>query len=276
MDTKYAVSPAQAAAFDTEQLRQHFLLGSLMQAGEVRLAYSFDDRMIAGGAQPGSQALALPNPPELRAAFFLERREIGIINLGGAGTVVADGQAFELEKLDGLYLGRGTRDVSFQSADAAQPACFYLLSAPAHASYPNARCSRQQAAPVVLGTALTSNARTVYKYIHLDGLQSCQLVMGLTVLEPGSVWNSVPPHIHPRRTEVYFYFDVPEEQRVFHFMGQPAQTRHLVVANHEAVLSPPWSTHFGCGTTHYGFVWGMCGENLEYTDMDPAPLATLR
>ncbi len=201
---------------------------------------------------------------------------MGIINLGGPGTVVADGQAFELEKLDGLYLGRGTRDVSFQTADAAQPACFYLLSVPAHASYPNARCSRQQAAPVALGTALTSNARTVYKYIHLEGLQSCQLVMGLTVLEPGSVWNSVPPHIHPRRTEVYFYFDVPEEQRVFHFMGEPAQTRHLVVANHEAVLSPPWSTHFGCGTTHYGFVWGMCGENLEYTDMDPAPLATLR
>jgi 4-deoxy-L-threo-5-hexosulose-uronate ketol-isomerase len=260
---------------DTQQLRHNFLVQNLMVAGTLQLVYTHYDRMIVGGAVPEGKPLTLPNPGELRANYFLERREMGIINVGGSGTVVADGVSYPLQKLDGMYLGKGTQAVQFTSDDAGNPAVFYLLSNPAHAVYPNAVCTRQQAAPVELGAAETSNKRTVYKYIHLEGLQSCQLVMGLTVLASGSVWNSIPPHTHTRRMEVYFYFDLPAEQRIFHFMGQPNETRHLAMANHEAVISPPWSTHFGCGTTNYGFIWGMCGENLVYTDMDVAPVVTL-
>lgn len=260
---------------DTQQLRHNFLIQNLMVAGSLQLVYTHYDRMIVGGAVPDGKPLSLPNPGELRANYFLERREMGIINVGGSGTVLADGVSYTLQKLDGMYLGKGTQAVQFESDDAADPAVFYLLSNPAHAVYPNAVCTRQQAAPVELGAPETSNKRTVYKYIHLEGLQSCQLVMGLTVLASGSVWNSIPPHTHTRRMEVYFYFDLPAEQRIFHFMGQPNETRHVAMANHEAVISPPWSTHFGCGTTNYGFIWGMCGENLVYTDMDVAPVVTL-
>jgi 4-deoxy-L-threo-5-hexosulose-uronate ketol-isomerase len=225
---------------------------------------------------PSAHSVELANPWELRADYFLERRELGIINLGGHGEVHADGKIYPLQKLECLYLGKGVQNVLFASQDNQDPAKFYLLSAPAHQSYPTTKFTREEASPVNLGEAATSNKRTVYKYIHKDGIKSCQLVMGLTVLESGSVWNSVPPHTHTRRMEVYLYFDLDPAQRLFHFMGEPQETRHIVMANDEAVISPPWSMHFGCGTSNYAFVWGMAGENLDYTDMDPAPIPTLK
>jgi 4-deoxy-L-threo-5-hexosulose-uronate ketol-isomerase len=276
MNTRFAISPNEAKQFNTEQLRENFLVTSLMQDDTVQLVYTHYDRVIIGGAKPVNKSLSLPNHPELKADYFLERRELGIINIGGAGTVTADGEVFHLNKLDCVYIGKGIKEISFSSLQPGEPAVYYLLSAPAHKEYPNAKYTKEQAAPVELGAAETSNKRTVYKYIHLDGIRSCQLVMGLTVLDPGSVWNSIPPHTHTRRMEVYFYFDVAEQHRIFHFMGEPQQTRHIAMANHEAVVSPPWSTHFGCGTSNYGFIWGMAGENLVYTDMDPAPVTELR
>jgi 4-deoxy-L-threo-5-hexosulose-uronate ketol-isomerase len=275
MEIRFANSPQETAGMDTATLRQQYAVTQLMQPGKVKLLYTHYDRMVIGGVVPLEKKIGLPNPAALRAAFFLERRELGIINVGGKGTVSVDGKPFALGKMDALYVGKGAKNVFFASASKKQPAQFYLLSAPAHAAYPATICTKQQAMPVQLGEAATANQRTVYKYIHLEGIKSCQLVMGLTVLAPGAVWNSVPPHTHTRRMEVYFYFDVPEGQRVFHFMGQPQATRHLVLANHEAVISPPWSTHFGCGTANYGFIWGMAGENLDYTDMDAAPVASL-
>jgi 4-deoxy-L-threo-5-hexosulose-uronate ketol-isomerase len=276
MNIRFAVGPNETRQFNTEQLRENFLVSSLMKDDAVQLVYTHYDRVIIGGAKPVNKSLSLPNHPELKAEYFLERREIGIINVGNAGTVTADGETYQLDKLDCVYIGRGTKEVSFKSDRAEEPAVYYLLSSPAHANWPNSKLTKEQAAPVVLGAAETSNKRTVYKYIHLEGIRSCQLVMGLTVLEPGSVWNSVPPHTHTRRMEVYFYFDLAEQHRLFHFMGEPLQTRHITMANHEAVISPPWSTHFGCGTCNYGFIWGMAGENLVYTDMDPAPIPELR
>ena len=276
MNIRFAISPNEARQFNTEQLRENFLVSSLMQDDTVQLVYTHYDRVIIGGAKPVTKSVNLPNHPELKADYFLERRELGIINVGGAGTVTADGKTFQLNKLDCVYIGKGTKEVSFASDQPGEPAVYYLLSAPAHKDYPNEKYTKEQAAPVDLGAAETSNKRTVYKYIHLDGIRSCQLVMGLTVLESGSVWNSIPPHTHTRRMEVYFYFDVAEQHRVFHFMGEPQQTRHISMANLEAVISPPWSTHFGCGTSNYGFIWGMAGENLMYTDMDPAPVPELR
>jgi 4-deoxy-L-threo-5-hexosulose-uronate ketol-isomerase len=232
--------------------------------------------VIIGGAKPVSKTLELPNHPELRADYFLERREIGIINVGADGIVIADGKEFTLRKLDCVYLGKGTQKVKFKSKSKKEAAIFYLFSSPAHHRYPNKLMVKEKATPVQLGASETSNKRTVYKYIHLDGIRSCQLVMGLTVLEPGSVWNSIPPHTHTRRMEVYFYFDLADQHRIFHFMGEPQQTRHIVMSNQEAVISPPWSTHYGCGTSNYGFIWGMAGENLVYTDMDAAPVSELR
>ncbi|MFC0773610.1 5-dehydro-4-deoxy-D-glucuronate isomerase [Terrimonas alba] len=276
MGIRFAISQNETKHFDTDRLRENFLVSPLMQDDTIQLTYTHYDRVIIGGAKPMSKSIQLPNHPELRAEYFLERRELGIINVGGKGKVVLDGQSFELNKLDCVYAGKGTREVSFSSDQSADPAIFYLLSAPAHATYPNTKFTKEQAAPVNLGAAETSNKRTVYKYIHLDGIRSCQLVMGLTVLEAGSVWNSVPPHTHTRRMEVYFYFDLGEQHRIFHFMGEPQQTRHIAMANHEAVISPPWSTHFGCGTSNYGFIWGMAGENLVYTDMDAAPVHELK
>ena len=276
METRFAISPTEAKQFDTTQLRDNFLAQQLMVDDTVQLLYTHYDRVIIGGAKPVGKTITLPNHPELRADYFLERRELGIINVGGAGIVMADGKEFAVDKLSCVYLGKGTKDVKFKSANKKAPAVFYLLSAPAHHTYPNKMMAKEKAAPVELGAATTSNKRTVYKYIHLDGIKSCQLVMGLTVLESGSVWNSIPPHTHTRRMEVYFYFDLAAEHRVFHFMGEPQQTRHLVMANHEAVISPPWSTHYGAGTSNYGFIWGMAGENLVYTDMDPAPVNELK
>jgi 4-deoxy-L-threo-5-hexosulose-uronate ketol-isomerase len=275
MEIRFTQSPAETAAMQTQALRDHFLISNLFEDNKINLTYTHYDRVIVGGVKPVKEVVALPNPAELRAEYFLERRELGIINVGGNGKVIVDGTTHGISKMDCLYLGKGTQAVSFESEDANNPALFYILSAPAHHAYPAAICTKQNAQPVELGTAATSNKRTVYKYIHLEGIKSCQLVMGLTVLEEGSVWNSVPPHTHTRRMEVYFYFDLPAEHRVFHFMGEPSATKHIVMANHEATISAPWSTHFGCGTSNYGFIWGMAGENLVYTDMDPAPIHTL-
>lgn len=275
MEIRYEHSPQETKGMTTEQLRESFLVEDLMKTDKLTLVYSFYDRLIVGGVKPVAKTVLLKNEEELKAEFFLQRREMGIINVGGKGTIAVDGKKFTLDKLDCLYIGRGSRKVSFSSNGKKDPAVFYILSAPAHQDYPTTRYTKEQAAPVTLGDITTSNKRTIYKYIHEEGIQSCQLVMGLTVLETGSVWNSVPPHTHTRRTEVYFYFDLPEEQRLFHMMGQPQQTRHIIMKNQEAVISPPWSMHFGCGTSNYGFIWGMAGENKQYTDMDPAPIATL-
>ena len=276
MEIRFQSSPREVKGMNTQQLRENFLVQNLMQANQIELVYSHFDRVIVGGAMPVSNPVLLPNEAELRADYFLERRELGIINVGGAGTVEADGVVYELNKLDALYLGKGTRSVSFTSASADQPAQYFLLSTPAHHTYPNRRMQKDEAAPVHLGEKATSNERTIYKYIHQEGIQSCQLVMGLTVLKEGSVWNSVPPHTHTRRMEVYFYFDLPEAHRVFHLMGEPQETRHIVMANQEAVISPPWSVHCGPGTTNYGFIWAMAGENYTFTDMDPVPIATMQ
>jgi 4-deoxy-L-threo-5-hexosulose-uronate ketol-isomerase len=276
MEIRFQQSPKETSQMNTQQLREAFLAQGLMQADTLQLVYSHYDRAIVGGVKPVNKSVTLENEAELRSAFFLERREIGIINVGGNGTVVADGNEYALEKLGCLYLGKGTKDVSFRSTNKNSPALFFLMSTPAHHAYENRKMTKEEASPVALGETATSNKRTIYKYIHLDGIQSCQLVMGLTVLEAGSVWNSVPPHTHTRRMEVYFYFDVPDAQRLFHFMGQPQETRHLVMANHEAVISPPWSMHFGCGTANYGFIWAMAGENQVFTDMDPAPIAEIK
>jgi 4-deoxy-L-threo-5-hexosulose-uronate ketol-isomerase len=276
MQVRFQNSPEETKGMDTEQLRKNFLIQDLFRDETLQLVYSHYDRMIIGGAKPINKTLALPNHPELRADYFLERREIGIINVGGPAAIIADKKEYNLAKLDCIYIGKGTRDVKFRSRSKKDPALLYFLSAPAHHKYPNRMMPKEKASPVNLGDVSSSNKRTIYKYIHLDGIKSCQLVMGLTVLETGSVWNSVPPHTHTRRMEVYFYFDLPETARVFHFMGERQETRNFVIANNEAVISPPWSMHFGCGTSNYGFIWGMAGENQAFTDMDPAPIAELR
>ncbi len=275
MELRFQNSPKETSRMNTQELRENFALKGLMQEGKIELIYSHYDRLIIGGIVPTANAISLPNEGELKANFFLERREAGIINVGGKGTVIADGVNYELDKLECVYLGKGTKEVSFNSAAGAEPAHFYFLSVPAHHTYPNKKMSKAEAAPVNLGDISTSNKRTIYKYIHNDGIESCQLVMGLTVLEDGSVWNSVPPHTHTRRMEAYFYFDVKDGHRVMHFLGEPKETRHLVLGNNEGALSAPWSMHFGCGTSNYGFIWGMAGENKEFTDMDQVAIAEI-
>lgn len=276
MEIRFQNSPKEVKGMSTEELRSNFLIQQLMKADALSLVYSHYDRVIVGGVKPVQQKVPLHNEAELRADYFLQRRELGIINLGGQGVVEADGVSYELNKLDALYLGKGTQSVEFASKTKNDPASFFLMSATAHHTYPNTKMTKEEASPVNLGETATANKRTIYKYMHVDGIQSCQLVMGLTVLEKGSVWNSVPPHTHTRRTEVYFYFDLPQQHRVFHLMGEPTETRHLVMANHEAVISPPWSVHCGSGSANYGFIWAMAGENLTFTDMDPVAIADMR
>ncbi len=276
MEIRFQNSPKETMGMNTTQLRENFLLQNLMQEDKLQLVYSHYDRMIIGGVKPVNKTIQLSNHPELKAGYFLERREIGIINVGGDAVVIADGKEFAINKLDCVYLGKGTKEVKFKSKSRKEPALLYMLSAPAHHKYANRLMKKEKASPVNMGDISTSNKRTIYKYIHANGIKSCQLVMGLTTLESGSVWNSVPPHTHTRRMEVYFYFDLSDQHRVFHIMGERLETRNLVVANHEAVISAPWSMHFGCGTSNYGFIWGMAGENQTFTDMDPAPIAELK
>lgn len=276
MDIRFAIGPRETKTLDTAGLRENFLVENLMRDDEITLTYSHYDRLIVGGAKPVNKILALETFEELKAETFLERRELGIINVGsGTAQITVDGTSYDLDKLDCLYIGRGSKDVRFESKDSANPACLYLLSSLAHKAYPITKYTKEQAAPVDKGDIATSNERIIYKYIHNDGIQSCQLVMGLTILNTGSVWNSVPSHTHTRRSEVYFYFDVPKGQRVFHMMGEPKETRHIIMKNYDAVLSPSWGEHFGCGTSNYGFIWGMAGENKRYDDMDLTPLDIL-
>ncbi len=277
MEIRYALHPEHAAVLDTAELRDHFLMESLFTDDELNLVYSSLDRLIVGGACPaaGSSVALEADPKSIGATFFLERRELGVINIGGPGEVVVDGKAYALEPRDGLYVGKGAKEVLFKSSDNAAPAKFYLNSAPAHMSYPTEQVSFAGAAPTHLGDLENSNKRTIRKYIHPDGIKSCQLVMGMTSLDTGCVWNTMPTHKHERRMEAYLYFDLEPEQLVFHFMGQPAETRHLVVRNEQAVLSPSWSIHAGAGTSNYTFIWGMAGENQTFSDMDGVPMSEL-
>jgi 4-deoxy-L-threo-5-hexosulose-uronate ketol-isomerase len=276
MEIRYTVSPKETAAMDTAQLRANFLMENVMVADEINFVYSHFDRFIVGGAVPVQTSLQLGNYDALKADYFLERREMGIINVGGKGIIMADGIDYELDKLDCLYLGKGTKEVFLMSVNPENPANFYITSAPAHNEYPNTLLPKEQASPMSIGAQENANHRTIYKYIHADGIKSCQLVMGLTTLHSGSVWNTMPAHTHDRRMEAYFYFDVPPNQVVFHLMGQPQETRHIVVQNHQAVISAPWSVHAGCGTANYGFIWAMAGENFVYTDMDMVTITDLR
>jgi 4-deoxy-L-threo-5-hexosulose-uronate ketol-isomerase len=261
---------------NTEELRETFLLEGLFQPGEIECAYVDLDRTVIGSAVPTGEALTLETDPDLRADYFLERRELGVLNVGGAGVVTVDGKTFAMDKLDCLYVGRGSKAVSFASADAKAPANFYLLSYPAHAEYPTAMVKFAELKPVEMGSLETCNKRKIYKAIFKDGIKSCQLVMGFTLLEPGSNWNTMPPHTHMRRSEVYFYFDIDPAQRVLHLMGPPDATSHLIVADKEVVVSPGWSIHAGVGTKNYTFCWGMGGENQDYGDMDGVTIADLR
>ncbi|REA56881.1 5-dehydro-4-deoxy-D-glucuronate isomerase [Dyadobacter luteus] len=276
MQIRFESSRKEVSQMDTASLRENFLIENIFETDKISFVYSHYDRVMIGGAIPANGPLKLETFASLRAEYFLERREIGIINIGGDGQVIADGETINISKLGCVYVGKGTKEVTFTSIDSANPAAFYLLSSPAHHTHPTRHFSKEDATPVTVGSMETSNHRTIYKYIHLDGIQSCQLVMGLTVLQTGSVWNTMPSHVHDRRMEAYCYFDVPAEQRVLHLMGEPSETRHLWVANRQAIISPPWSVHSGCGTSNYSFIWGMAGENKDYTDMDPVLIGDLR
>lgn len=276
MELRLETSRREVSRFNAEELRREFLIPDLFVPNQVHLTYSIYDRMIIGGAQPILGRLALPNPEELKANYFLERRELGIINIGGPGQVWVNDKAHALNRLDGMYVGKGLEELSFESLDAEQPALFYLLSAPAHASHPVQVLRPSEIQTVELGSQETANARSIYKYIHMEGMQSCQLVMGLTQLKPGSIWNTMPAHVHTRRMEAYLYFDVDPQHAVLHLMGEAQETKHLWVQNHQAVISPPWSIHSGAGTRHYSFIWGMAGENKDYTDMDFSEITQLR
>jgi 4-deoxy-L-threo-5-hexosulose-uronate ketol-isomerase len=268
LDMRYGHHPEDVKHYDTETLRRHFLVEKVFVTGELRLVYSHDDRVVFGGAAPTTQTLVLEGGKEFGTPNFLDRRELGVVNLGEPGRVILDGRTYALANGDGLYVGMGTAAVSFESEDAARPARFYLVSSPAHAAYPAAHITRADANPRKLGDQFNCNVRTIYQYVHPAVCKSCQLVMGVTVLEPGSVWNTYPPHTHERRMEVYLYFGMDADTRVFHMHGQPSETRHLVVSNEQAVISPSWSIHSGVGSGSYSFVWGMAGENQTFDDMD--------
>ena len=272
MQIRHSTNPKDAKHYDTTRLREEYLIKELMEQDAVNLVYSQIDRVITGGAKPVSKSLTLAAGDALRATSFLQRRELGIINVGGLGTITVGEQEFSLGKLDCLYVGRGEADPVFSSADRGDPALFYLVSTPAHTEYPTTKSTQNDASPIHLGSIETSNKRTIYQYIHENGVRSCQLVMGLTLLDTGSVWNTFPAHTHDRRMEVYFYFNLGANDRVMHLMGEPNETRHLVVQNHQAVLSPSWSIHSGAGTKNYGFIWAMAGENQAFDDMDAIDL----
>lgn len=275
MENRHALGEAQVAAMSTEELRANFLITDLFRPGEITLVHSYYDRVVLGGAAPLDSPLKLEAPDELRAEYFLQRRELGIIVVQGSGSVTVDGEVYSLPKEACLYIGRGRREVLFFS-DPGQRALFYLFSATAHADYPTQSVMPGQGDIRELGDQQHANRRTLNRYIHANGIRSCQIVMGLTRLHEGSMWNTMPAHTHDRRMEAYLYLDVPEAARVVHLMGEPTETRHLVVANYEAIISPSWSIHSGVGTQAYAFVWAMAGENQDFDDMDHRPIETLR
>ncbi len=275
-ETRYASSPKAVKKYDTQELRDEFLVPDLMQEGNIKLVYTHYDRYMAGGAMPTSESLTLETIDPLKSDYFLERREMGIINAGGTGTIIADGEEFKMLHKDALYLGKGVKDVVFKSDDANNPAKFYMNSAPAHTSHPTKQVTKAEANKIELGSLETANHRTVNQMIIGGIVTTCQLQMGMTELKTGSVWNTMPAHVHDRRMEIYYYMDIMDEQAVCHFMGQPQETRHIWMQNHEAVISPPWSIHSGSGTSNYTFIWGMAGENLDYNDMDVAKITDLK
>ncbi|MEX0362882.1 MAG: 5-dehydro-4-deoxy-D-glucuronate isomerase [Allomuricauda sp.] len=274
-ESRYASNPETVKQYDTTKLRAEFLVDNLLQKNKIVMTYSHYDRYIVDSAVPGNDLSLEPIAP-LKTDYFLERRELGIINVGGAGTVEVDGAPYQLARKDALYIGQGKKQIVFKSDAPGQPAMFYFNSAPAHTSYPTKKVSLPEANAMELGTLETANHRIVHQMIIGGAVDTCQLQMGMTTLKSGSVWNTMPAHVHDRRMEIYFYLDVPEGQAVCHFMGQPQETRHIWVHNHQAVISPPWSIHCGSGTSNYSFIWGMAGENLDYSDMDVAPITELR
>ena len=276
MHMHYLPDSVRTARMTTDELREHFLMQGLFVPGEITLRMIDLDRVVLGGAVPASKPLRLGTPDELKAAFFCERRELGVLNIGGAGVVDVDGTTYTLGKRDLVYVGRGSRDVVFSSDNPATPARFYLVSYPAHAEHPTSRVLANEAQGGEMGSPEQANRRRIVRYVHTGGVRSAQLVMGMTALEPGSVWNTMPAHTHHRRTEVYLYFDLADNAVVFHQLGEPAETRHLVVRDGEVALSPGWSIHAGCGTSNYAFCWAMGGENQDYADMQPVDMSTLR
>lgn len=279
MELRTAASPKDVKHYTTQRLREEFLIPQLFFADEIKLVYSHIDRIITGGVMPVKEVITLKAGEELRTEYFLERREMGVINIGGAGKIIADGREYAVGHKEGMYLGMGVKDIAFASTDSTNPAKFYLNSAPAHTSYPTVLIKPEGEAEdgvvivkdsnkVELGSLEDSNHRTICKYILPGQVESCQLVMGMTSLEPGSVWNTMPSHTHDRRMEVYLYFDMPEDAFVMHYMGEPTETRHIVVRNEQAVISPSWSIHSGSGSRNYTFIWGMVGENQDFDDMD--------
>lgn len=275
-DSRYAISPNEAKQMDTTQLRENFLIETVFVENQVKLTLSHFDRYIVGGAMPVDQIIGLPNPGDLKAEYFLERRELGIINVGGKARIVADEQQYDLEFKEALYVSKGTKVVTFESIDSKNPAKLYINSAPAHHSYPSKKITKAEAEIVELGSVETANHRIINKLIVNSVVQTCQLQMGMTELKTGSVWNTMPAHTHDRRMEAYFYFEVKAGQSVCHFMGQPQETRHIWMQNEQAVISPNWSIHSGAGTSNYTFIWGMAGENLDYGDMDHCAINDLK
>lgn len=274
--SRYAVSPKETKTMDTEVLRKNFLIENLFEENSINWIYSHYDRFITGGVSPVNQSVQLETIDPLKSVFFLERRELGIINVGGKGEVVVNGEHFTLDYKEALYIGMGNESVSFLSIDANRPAKFYLNSTPAHHSYPVKKISKSEAERATLGSLETSNHRVINKMLVSSTVKTCQLQMGMTELKVGSVWNTMPAHTHDRRMEVYFYFEVPEGQSVCHFMGEPQETRHIWMKNEEAVISPPWSIHSGAATSNYTFIWGMAGENMDYGDMDKCSISELK
>ncbi len=268
LDIRYANHPDDSKHYTTEELRKHYLIDKVFAADEIALTYSHQDRMIAGGAMPVDKELSLGSTKELGTEYFLERREMGIINVGGKGTVVLDGKEYALDFKDGIYIGMGTKEIVFKSDDKTKPAKFYINSCPAHKTYPTVFITKDMAVHRPLGTAENMNKRVVNQYVNPAVCESCQLAMGMTELAVGSSWNTMPSHTHERRMEVYFYFELPDDNIVFHMMGQPKETRHIILHNEQAVISPSWSIHSGTATSNYTFIWGMCGENQTYDDMD--------